>query len=269
MRIHRVLVVTFLALATLLQGRPATAAKVPVKGPVRMQSLAGVPYQKVYLPGTNPQAIVCKLGQYGAPVATISDTSIVYFGERDTYWTFIELRPDSCPTCDNLWAGTLSMAHLALYFPYAPETLAVNFSVVQSVPIPCHYPNYTDPNAIICQPSSAQLICPEAPATIDFAVPIPPGCTLTVLQQSDGTYARAFMGFEFVSANDTTSAHKPQIATGASAKPCNSFNPVGFIPYDIVTEYQSGNPVMYAEVESCESTPTLRTTWGRLKLHYR
>jgi hypothetical protein len=48
-----------------------------------------------------------------------------------------------------------------------------------------------------------------------------------------------------------------------------SYNPVGFVPFDIVTNYSVGNPVMYAEISVCESVPALRKSWGQLKRRYR
>jgi len=114
------------------------------------------------------------------------------------------------------------------------------------------------------------LTCDEPGATIDFAIPVPPGCGLIALPQQTGPPRGAgFLGFEFVSANDSTAFNKPQIAVQAQATTCMSYNPVGFIAYDFVSEYVVGNPVMYADISRCDSVPTRRSTWGRLKMHYR
>ena len=268
MRFIRIVAAVIACAATLCVHEASAGSRPP-----RVTSLAGVPYRKVYLPGTDATQAVCQLGQYGAPVGAIGDElngGTIFFGENDTYWTYLELRPDSCAGCGAFFAGTLSMAHLALYFPFAPETVTVNVSVVGSVPIPCHYPNYTDPNGILCDAFSTTFDCQDPLTTVDFAIPVPPGCALTVLPQANGqVYGAGFLGFEFVTGSDTTSLHKPQIAVQASAKTCTSFNPVGFIPWDVVTNYLVGNPVMYAEVGSCESVPVRRGTWGRLKMRYR
>ena len=268
MRCHH-LVVAALACVAMLGVHEAAAGS----HPARITSLAGVPYRKVYLPGTNALQEVCRLGQSGVPVGAVGDQSnggTIFFGEGDTYWTYLELRPDSCAGCDAFYQATLDMAHLALYFPFAPETLSVNVSVVGSVPIPCHYPNFSDPNAIICDSFGATLNCQDSLTTIDFAIGIPPGCGITALSQPNGqVVGTAFLGFEFTTASDTTALNKPQIAVQASAKACVSFNPVGFIPYDFVSEYTVGNPVMYAEVLRCDNVAVRRSTWGRLKMQYR
>ena len=163
------------------------------------------------------------------------------------------------------------MAHLTLFYPYAPETVTVNVSVVSSVRIPCHYPNNIDPYAVICSAFPATFNCEVAQTIQDIAIPVPPGCALTVPDAQPGQVptAPAFLGFEFLTANDTSTVHKPQIVVQADAKSCMSFNPVGFTYTDVVLEYGVGNPIMYAEISNCESVPTKRKSWGELKLLYR
>src|SRR6267143_4592834 len=98
------------------------------------------------------------------------------------------------------------MAHLALYFPFAPETVTVNVSVVGSVPIPCHYPNTVDPYAIICAKFPATFDCQDSMTVQQYVIPIPPGCAITVPDAQPGQVpiGAAFLGFEFVTASDTT-----------------------------------------------------------------
>ncbi len=267
MRFNRGVAAVVLVCAAVFCGQPALAAS----RPVGVKSLAGVPLRKVWLPGTNATQEVCRLGMAGTPVGSVGDETnggTIFFGENDTYWTYMEMRPDSCPACSfpggNI--GTLSAAHLALYFPFAPETVTVTISVVGSVPVPCHFPNYQDPNGIICDEFSTTLNCQDPQTTVDFAIPFANPCQLAA---PAGFFAKAFLGFNFVIASDTTALNKPQIAVQATARVCNSFNPVGFISYDFVSEYQVGNPVMYAEVLQCEDVPVRRYTWGRLKQLYR
>ena len=250
MRCHPVLVFAVLAFTLPAAGPNASAA------PRRLGStnLATRAFHKRYLPGTDASQAVCRLGQFGDPVGTIGDEfsgGTIYFGEGDTYWTYLELRPESCAGCGSGKLGTLSAAHLALYFPFAPETVTVSVSVVGNVPVACHYPNYFDPGAIICAPFTATFDCQDPLTTVDFAIPIPPGCILRTPPGGDGA---GFLGFEFVSASDTTTFHQPLLAVQAAARTCNSFNQVGSIPFDMVLEYLTGNPVMYAEVSQCVST---------------
>ena len=236
----------------------ATCASAAVPKPrVGSLDLHAVPLVHRFLPGAQAPLStqsVCRLGQFGDPVGTIGDETsggTVFYGEGDTYWTFLELRPDSCPGCGTNKRGSLSTAHLALYFPFAPETVTVNVSVVGTVPVPCHYPNYQDPGAIMCAPFSATLDSQDNLTVVDFAIPIPPGCQIST--PPDGT-GNGFLGFEFVSASDATTFHKPLLAVQAAARVCNSFNPVGEVVFDMVPTYLVGNPVMYAEVASCVST---------------
>lgn len=230
-----------------LTAHPATA---PASTPEFLDRMS-TSFLRTALPGAMSTQSACTVGITGPPVGSVGDETnggTIFFGQNDTYWTYLELRPDACAGCGDNGVARLSVAHLALYFPSAPETATVEVSVVGSVPVPCHFPNYQDPGGIICGGFSATLECQSPLTTVDFAIPFPGNCMLSVPQ---GGFGRAFLGFNFLSANDTTSAHKPQIAVQAAARACNSFNPVGFISYDFVSEYQVGNPVMYAEVASC------------------
>lgn len=203
------------------------------------------------LAGTTSSQATCRVGQFGAPVGTIGDETTggtIYYGEGDTYWTFLELRPDSCPGCGTNARGVLTTAHITLYFPFAPETVTVRVHVVGTVPVSCHYPNYTDPSGIICSSFNATFDSQDAVVVSDLAIPIPPGCQLLTSPHGDGT---GFLGFEFVSASDTSTFHAPLLAVQAAAHTCTSWNPVGAVPFDMVLEYQVGNPVMYAEVAQC------------------
>ena len=215
--------------------------------------LRGVRRQQHFLPGTDALQTVCRVGQFGDPVGTIGDETTggtVFYGEGDTYWTFLELRPDSCPGCGAGKRGVLTTAHIALFFPFAPETVTVRVSVVGSVPVTCHYPNYLDPGAILCAPFTATFDNQDALVVTDVAIPIPPGCQLVTAPQGDGV---GFLGFEFVSASDTTTFHKPLLSVQAAARVCTSWNPIGDIPFDMVPTYLIGNPVMYADVAQCYS----------------
>ena len=244
----------------------ATGASAAVPKPhVGSLDIHSVPLVHRYLPGAQiplGTQSVCRLGQFGDPVGTIGDATsggTVFYGEGDTYWTFLELRPDSCPGCGTDKRGVLSTAHLALYFPFAPETITVNVSVVGTVPVPCHFPNYQDPGALMCAPFSATLDSQDPLTVVDFAIPIPPGCQISTPPNGAGN---GFLGFEFVSASDATTFNKPLLAVQAAAHFCTSFNPVGDIAFDMVPEYLVGNPVMYAEVAQCFSTLDVASQTG-------
>lgn len=249
MRCPIALALTVLVLSALPPDPCAAAVRHPGSTP-----LANHAYRVRRLAGADATLDVCRVGQFGDPVGTIGDETsggTIFFGEGDTYWTYLELRADSCPGCGDNKLGTLSTAHLALYFPFAPETVTVSVRVVGSVPVFCHYPNYMDPGAIICSPFTVTFDCQDPLTTVDFAMPIPANCRIQTPPGSNGT---AFLGFEFVSASDTSTFHKPLLAVQGAAKTCVSWNPIGDIPFDMVLEYLTGNPVMYASVSKCVST---------------
>jgi hypothetical protein len=232
-------------------------------GPIHVTRLSGVPIRKVNVGPPAPLS-VCRAGQDGDPVGVIggdANTGIIFFGEDDTYWTFVSL--DSCPDCQPGYTGALNTAHLALYFPFAPETVTVSVNVVRAGGVVCRQPDYIDP--ALFGPQTFTFDCQDSLALVDFGMALPPGWELS--RTDNGA---AFLGFNFISANDTTAAHKPQLAVQANARPCLSWNQVGFTLFDMVGEYGVGNPVMYAEVNACwDPVPVRRHTWGELKLLYR
>ncbi len=95
MRFHRLVAAAFACAAMLCVHESSAGTR-----PIKLHSLAGVPVRKVYLPGVNATQDVCRLGQYGDPVGAVGDESnggTIFFGEGDTYWTYLELPPMAVP----------------------------------------------------------------------------------------------------------------------------------------------------------------------------
>src|SRR5215813_4413756 len=59
-------------------------------------TLTGVPVKHVWLPGTDPSAPVCKLGEHGDP---FHSENVVYFDGTDSYYTALRVTTDSCAAC--------------------------------------------------------------------------------------------------------------------------------------------------------------------------
>jgi hypothetical protein len=221
-------------------------------------SLTGKPVKHVWLPGTDPAAPVCKLGEHGTP---FHSENVVYYDGTDSYYTLLPVTTDSCVACTTDSKAEINTAHLALYFPFAPVTVKVLTSVVGSVPVTCRF---QDPTVVMCGPFEQQLDSgPDGAVTVDFAIPFPSQCDLAIPP------GEAFLAYTFTYASDTTSIHKPQVAVQALGRTCTSYNPVGDTNIDFVLSYQTGNPVMYVDVDRCVATPTLRKSWGQLKILYR
>lgn len=196
--------------------------------------------------GGTSASTLCRLGESAASTGTLN---IIDFSVGDdAYYTWLNLDSLVCTSCGANTYARLANAHVALYFPAAPETVQVSVNVVGVVPISCHYPNYLDPGDIVCHPFQATLDCQDSLTLVDFAIPFPPG---TVLSQGPSGRGQAFLGFTFLSTTHPDSAHKPELATEGEAHLCRSFNPIGSVAYDVVFEYLVGNPVMYADVEKC------------------
>jgi hypothetical protein len=237
MRIRRIgsIVALFLALLPVpTLASPRQAPSQPLSGATRVKS------------GGSSAATLCSLGESGAPVNTLN--IIDFSGSDDAYYTWLNLDSLACPSCGANSYAYMPFAHLALYFPTAPETVTVSATVVSVVPLPCRYPNYMDPHEIMCGPVTAQLDCQDPITVVDFEIPLPAGC---VLRQKPLGPGQAFLGFTFLSTTHPDSANRPQLATQAAATLCRSYNTIGIGRYDIVFEYQIGNPIMYANVEAC------------------
>ncbi len=188
---------------------------------------------------------VCTLGETGSAAGSLD--IIDFSGGDDAYYTWLNLDSLACPSCGANSYALMVNAHIALYFPGAPETVMVSVNVVATVPVACHYPNYMDPQALICGPVTARLDCQDPLTVVDFSIPLPTGC---LVHQGPTGPGQAFVGFTFLSHTQPDSL-KPELATEAMARLCRSFNPIGSVPYDVVFEYQSGNPIMYTDVQAC------------------
>src|SRR5882672_5359875 len=160
-------------------------------------------------PGTIT-ATLCRLGEAGAPVD--AQDLIDFSTGDDAYYTYLSLDSLTCSTCGANTYAYITHAHLALYFPAAPETVSVAVDIVGSVPVACHYPDYMDPQGIICGSFTAQFDCQDSLSTLDIDIPFPPGCTLRQVPRGPGV---AFLGITFLHTTHPAAGQKPQLATWA------------------------------------------------------
>jgi len=264
---------------------------VPLHPASASQAIAPLPpgsNRMLVLPGAHPDVSNCTLGLHGEP---LSSDNLLYFynqpvntGGNDRYWTYLELGPDSCAGCDQGKQGDLAAAHVTLYFPFAPETVTVAISVVQNQPFTyCNtawhtgLPDNSGSYTFIYPPTSYTFDVQDPLTTQEIVIPIPPGYPLMPIPQLDGrTYAQAWLGVEFVTASDTTKAHRPQLAIqGTQVMPCmtcKTWSDVGNTFQDLqewCVEFAEPNPVMFVETRPCESVAAKRTSWGKLKMMYR
>jgi len=247
-----------LALGLILSGREALSGP---RAATNSIPLTGVPHRSVWLPGTDQTLPICRVGEHGDPFKT---ENVVYYDGTDSYYTWMRVLPESCSACPagGVYAKATA-AHLALYFPTAPDTVGVTVDVVGVVPATCRF---QDAAITVCDPFTVSLDSQDPAITIDFAIPIPNDCGLYTAPFGTG---QAFLAYTFMSSTDTTLVNKPKLVVQLAGKTCYSYNPVGFINYDFVAEFQTGNPLMYLDVTQCDLVPVKRKSWGQLKLHYR
>ena len=205
----------------------------------------------------------CILGYSAAPA---NAENIMYFDGDDAYYTYLNIDSLQCINCGLNRAALVRKAHVELYFPAVPCTLSVRTSVVGVTQATCQY---QDSLAVLCPGFFTKLIAPGPTGFVDFEIQFPDSCRLfTTPPQGIG---KSFLEFKFntVNAACRDSLHKPQIAVRAASTFCTSWNPVGVTNVDIALNYSTGNPIMYAEIETCINTPTRRVRWGKLKSIYR
>lgn len=244
-----------------------TAALAPVlAGPRQSPPISaprGTPIRYALAGTGNNLTATCTLGYFDAP-ANAED--VMYFDGDDAYYTYLNVDSLQCANCGQNRAAVIRTAHVMLYFPAAPCTLTVRTSVVGVTQSTCHF---QDSLAVLCPGFFTKLINPDPGGFVDFAIPFPESCQVfTTPPQGIG---QAFLEFKFstVNAACSDSLKKPRIAVRAASQFCTSWNPVGTINVDFALEYQTGNPIMYADIETCINTPNRRIRWGKLKSIYR
>jgi len=219
-------------------------------------------------PGFDTSVPVCRLGNFGTPPATGSTQPGLTFDptEGDYFYTWLNLDSLSCNSaCGMGTYGHITAAHVALYFPAAPDTVTLSVRIVGVTPIACRY---QDPLVTFCPSFDATLTWQDAVSANDFTIPIPGDCRIAVSPEGNG---QAFLEYIFKTSTFNTSADRPQIVVQTAAQLCRTYIPFpGDNPQvDWVTEFNAGNPIMYVDVEQCQLVPTRRVTWGQLKQLYR
>jgi hypothetical protein len=244
-----------------------TAALAPVLAGLRQSAPTpaprGTPVQHIQA-GTNIiTGPTCNIG-YSDPPANAEN--LIYFDGDDAYYTYLNVDSLRCANCGLNRAALIRKAHLELFFPVVPCTLTVRTGVVGITQATCQY---QDSLSVLCPNFFTKLINPGPTGYVDFEIPFPDSCQIfTTPPQGIG---QAFLEFKFATVNAACrdSLTKPQIAVRGASTYCTSWNPVGTTNVDIALEYTTGNPIMYAEIETCINTPTRRIRWGELKSIYR
>ncbi len=209
--------------------------------------------------GTLP---VCQLGVTGGfgssePVLDFDPV------DGDYFYTWLNLDSLNCTQCGLGTYGQLTAAHVALFFPTAPETAVVGISVVGIVQTTCRF---QDPNIVYCAGFDYLINWQDAQLANDFAIPFPEECKLEITALGSG---QAFLETNFKYSSLMAPADRPQIVTQASVIRCQTYNPITFPQEDWVDTFGVGNPIIYADVQKCFHVPTLRKSWGQLKQIYR
>lgn len=211
----------------------------------------------------DPLAPTCNIGQFAAPAR---DENVVYFDGEDVYYTYLKIDSTQCGDCGSNRMAAIKRAHIMMFVPTAPCTMVVRTAVVSSVPTVCHFQDSTQ---VLCGGFFSTLVSQDGQVYVDFEIQFPDTCKLFTTPPF-GT-GEGFLEIKFSSINEACrdSLLKPRLAVRALAQNCNSYNPVGNTNVDFTLEYQTGNPIMWAEVETCINTPVNRRRWGQLKSLYR
>jgi len=203
--------------------------------------------------------VACNLGYSGPPVSS----TVYIIPPNDQFYTL--LTPGQCAACAGADAARLNRVHVVLNFRRAC-TIPIQYSIVANGGTPeCPSPN---PGAQLCLTQSASLTA-AAPGAYDFPLTLPDSCKFS---------GSAFLAINFVSFPsacnnpniDLLIGTTPMLVLINTCSVCNSYNIFETETDDLCLEPDAlnGNPMMYAEAWSC-FVPTLKRSWGSLKIRYQ
>ena len=186
-------------------------------------------------------------------------TSIWTWGQGFNYLHIFELvRPGSCETCPSPVAVQLQVAKWRFRF-FTACSVTVRLSLVAAVGAPeCLTPDTT---RMLCAPTLHSMTTAGAADSVDFTMPLPGGCCIDVpaflraeIVSQACLYGRmAFWRMEHCARCEQYYAFADDYST----------------LWDFCTDPDAASLRLWAEGTCCGPTPTVRTTWGRLKSIYR
>lgn len=239
----------------------------PRRSPPQMVP-AGTPIQRIQVgPELGGAAATCFLGFTGTP---FSVEDVIYFDGDDAYYSYLNIDSMQCVGCGENATAIVRKAHMTLYFPATntlPCSLEVRTRVVGVVQATCRF---QDSLSVLCPGFFTKLVHPTPGTFGEFEINFPDTCKLFTTPPMGIGQAFLEIKFNTVNPSCSDSLNKPQIVTRQAGTLCTSYNPVGSTNLDFVLEYNTGNPLMSLEVETCQQTvPVKRRSWGRLKSIYR
>ena len=233
--------------ALVLVTSAAFAAKpAPVVSPI----ISGTEIENLTVAPPRYTHTVCTLGEVGAPGYIVD----YLLPPGDGYYTLVD--PSACGCA----GGSVLLTNIKM---------ALNFRVVCAQPVTiqvvgatgdaaCYAP---DPSNVLCPPQN-YLLSPAAPGNFLFTMPITSDCCI-----SGPAYIVVTFGNFPAACN--TSARWPRLLTTLSCVPCESYNIWPGGADELCGIGFPGNPVMQADADCCNVTPTHRNTWGGMKILYR
>lgn len=177
----------------------------------------------------------CRLGQVGPGVLSLN-----FLFPPDEYYTL--LTPAACAACSSANVIRLSKVHVMLHF-VVPSTMPVSISIVGATgPGDCPTP---DVAAVLCGRDDFVLVATEPLTTLDTTFTLSAPCEIS---------GNAFLRVSFpAEGTGYDPATRPRIVLAGGCTDCLSYNDFDYddIPNDMCTPDHIGNPVMYAELDSC------------------
>ena len=245
------LVAVLLLTAFVCTASSAFAAHKPI--PQSTPLVSGTSIAGVKL-GPNSVQSTCTLGVTGAPAYIVN----YVLPPNDQYYTLVN--PADCAACGG---GPVTALDANVYLNFrATCSQTISVGIYGLLPgTACPTP---DPNQVLCPPINYTLT-PPAPGNYLFTMALPAGCCIS---------GPAFLKIEFVDAApgcDQSTTVPRLITTADCSAACSSWNiyPAGG-PDDLCVDIGfPGQPNMSLDVDCCNSTPTIKHSWGSLKSTYR
>jgi hypothetical protein len=222
----------------------ACALSLPLAASAASRHLQPLPPGTAFHPGPPATEGVCQLGIVGSTVY-LADL----YPPDDAYYMLLD--PTTCGACS---LTTLANVHVSLEFR-SSCSLRVWVSLVPIAGTTCPLPDALHPLV----PSIDTTLTAD-PGVTEFVIPVPATWKLN---------GRSFLAVGFPAFTDSCSSpsDQPRLSETDGCEGCTSYERFEGTYSDVC---DGGSiPLISAEIAECQLTPTLRQSWGSIKVLYR
>ena len=194
-------------------------------------------------------AAACTVGELAPP------SNSVNLLDLQGFTVYQRLDPAQCTACPT---GSLTPTQVRWGFGYYSTLCPLTFevSVVASDQASCPAPDTAN---VICPPFTFVYAATDGPPHV-ATIPFPGGCCIT---------APVFLKVRIVDTGGCGRGTVGFFAHGPCTGPCRSYATFPGAPLEDSCTLMGLSPTIAADADCCTATPSLRPSWGGVKLRYR